>query len=51
MIVKKASTPNSTLHSLAMAGSALLKIRRITAKPAAFEPTEKNAVAGVAAPW
>src|SRR5437763_13352808 len=51
VIVTNASTPNSTLHSALMPGKALLKMRRITAKPAAFDPTEKNAVAGVAAPW
>src|SRR5919199_6202531 len=51
VMVIKASTPNNTDHSAAMPGSAALKMRRMTAKPAALEPTEKNAVAGVAAPW
>src|SRR5919197_5781082 len=51
VMVTNASTPNSTDHSALMPGRALLKMRRMTAKPAAFEPTEKNAVAGVAAPW
>src|SRR5919202_6058031 len=51
VIVTNASTPNSTAHSVLMLGSAPLKMRRITANPAALEPTEKNAVAGVAAPW
>src|SRR5438067_9253870 len=51
VIVTNARTPNRTLHSALMPGSAPLKIRRITANPAALEPTEKNAVAGVAAPW
>src|SRR5205085_5696503 len=51
VIVTNASTPNSTLHSAEIPGSAPLKIRSNTANPAAFEPTEKNAVAGVAAPW
>src|SRR5579859_2452961 len=51
VIVTNASTPNKTDHSGLMPGSAPLKMRRMTAKPAAFEPTEKNAVAGVAAPW
>src|SRR5438270_12912682 len=51
VIVTNASTPNSSAHSVAMPGSALLNRRRMTANPAAFEPTEKNAVAGVAAPW
>src|SRR3977135_3768686 len=51
VIVTKASTPKSTDHSGLILGNAPLKMRRMTAKPAAFEPTEKNAVAGVAAPW
>src|SRR5258708_37112057 len=51
VMVTNASTPNSTAHSGLMPGKAPLKMRRMTAKPAAFEPTEKNAVAGVAAPW
>src|ERR1700730_19243925 len=51
VIVTNASTPNSTAHSGLMPGRAPLKMRRMTANPAAFEPTEKNAVAGVAAPW
>src|SRR5207302_7995913 len=51
VIVTNASTPNSSAHSVAMPGSALLNRRRMTANPAAFEPTEKKAVAGVAAPW
>src|SRR5713101_4723874 len=51
VIVTNASTPNSTDHSGLMPGNAPLKMRRMTANPAAFEPTEKNAVAGVAAPW
>src|SRR3981081_109436 len=51
VIVTNASTPNRTAHSGLMLGNAPLKMRRMTAKPAAFEPTEKNAVAGVAAPW
>src|SRR6185312_4036901 len=51
VIGMNASTPNRTAQSAAMPGNAWLKMRRLTAKPAAFEPTEKNAVAGVAAPW
>src|SRR5216683_3835298 len=51
VIVTNARTPKSTDHSGLMPGSAPLKMRRMTAKPAAFEPIEKNAVAGVAAPW
>src|SRR3984893_10279724 len=51
VIVINASTPKSTAHSGLIDGSARLKMRRMTANPAAFEPTEKNAVAGVAAPW
>src|SRR5229473_7693758 len=51
VIVTNASTPNSTDHSGLMLGNPPLKMRMMTAKPAAFEPTEKNAVAGVAAPW
>src|SRR6266508_3312241 len=51
VIVMRASTPKRIDHSVAMPGSAPLKMRRMTAKPAALDPTEKNAVAGVAAPW
>src|SRR5919199_2414497 len=51
VIVTNASAPNRTDHSALMPGRAALKMRRMTAKPAALEPTEKNAVAGVAAPW
>src|SRR5205823_6016177 len=51
VIVTNASTPNSTDHSALIPGRAALKMRRMTAKPAALEPTEKKAVAGVAAPW
>src|SRR5215216_5635664 len=51
VIVMKASTPKRTDHSALIPGSAPLKMRSTTANPAAFEPTEKNAVAGVAAPW
>src|SRR5919202_5444108 len=51
VMVTKASMPKRIDHSVAMPGSAALKMRRITANPAALEPTEKNAVAGVAAPW
>src|ERR687885_1998414 len=51
VMVTKASTPNRTDHSALMPGRAALKMRRMTAKPAAFEATEKKAVAGVAAPW
>src|ERR1700716_1182675 len=51
VIVTNARTPKSTDHSGLIPGSAPLKMRRMTAKPAALEPTEKNAVAGVAAPW
>src|SRR5919202_2976011 len=51
VMVTNARTPNRTDHSALMPGRAALKMRRMTAKPAALEPTEKNAVAGVAAPW
>src|SRR3984893_1972637 len=51
VIVMNANQPNRTDPSVLMLGNAPLKMRTMTAKPAAFEPTEKNAVAGVAAPW
>src|SRR5919202_1647822 len=51
VIVTNARAPNRTDHSALIPGRAALKMRRMTAKPAALDPTEKNAVAGVAAPW
>ena len=50
VMVTAASTQNSTCQSAARPGSPSMKIRRIMAKDAAFEPTDRYAVTGVGAP-
>ncbi len=38
-------------HCAVMSGTAVNNTRNSRTKPAAFEPTARNAVAGVGAPW
>src|SRR3954464_666068 len=50
-IEASAATHTSGSHLLPMGSNALRKMRRKTAKAAAFGPAERNAETGVGAPW